>query len=44
MALTYAFDDAPSTDKMLLIRAESHLQEAARQGGNRVVHAADSAA
>lgn len=28
-----------STDHMLLSRAEVNLQEAARQGGNRVVHA-----
>jgi GGDEF domain-containing protein len=31
-----------STDKMLLSRAEANLQEAARQGGNRVVYADES--
>ncbi len=31
-----------STDQTLLSRAEANLQEAARQGGNRVVYADDS--
>jgi diguanylate cyclase (GGDEF)-like protein len=38
-----SFPHDGSTDKTLLSRAQANLHEAARQGGNRVVNAEDSA-